>query len=74
MHPFDPLELGGRQWAVKGRPGKITYTTSRNGGADVAVPKLRGLPEHVAHATGKPITFALCVVVELKCQRCWRTR
>ena len=32
------------------------------------------LAGHVAHATGKPITFALCVVVELKCQRCWRTR
>ena len=28
---------------MKGRLGKVTYTSSRNGGADVAVPKLRGL-------------------------------
>ena len=51
---------------MKGRPGKVTHTNSRNGGADVAVRSFADFAEHVAHATGKPIICALCVVVELK--------
>ncbi|ANY84462.1 hypothetical protein BB934_40390 (plasmid) [Microvirga ossetica] len=74
QHPFDPLELGGRQWAVKAAPVR-SLTPAPAMEAPMSLSRsFADLAGHVAHATGEPITFTLCVVVELKCQRCWRTR